>query len=101
MKKERLRGARAILPFHRIKHRFNSSTHFLHTPSSRFSHGSLLNHTLLQPDFEFLFYIVLLSSKILVLFGWELGAGNSNGEGERYFQSVVREERQARYLGDV
>ena len=70
VKKERLRGAQAILPFHRIKHRFYSFTHFLHTPSSRFSHGSLLNHTLLQPDFEFLFYIVLLSSKIFVLFGW-------------------------------
>ena len=89
VKKERLRGARAILPFHRIEYTFYSLTHFAHTASIKFLHGSLLNHALLQPDFEFLLYIALLRSKILVLFGWELGAGNSNREGKRYFQSVV------------
>ena len=77
VKKERLRGARANVPIHRIKHTFNSLTHFLHTASIKFSHGSLPDHILLQPEFEFLFYIVLLSSKILVLFGWDLEAGNS------------------------
>ena len=93
MKKERLRGAKAVLPFHRIEYTFYSSIHFAHTASIKFLHGSLLNHALLQPDFEFLLYVALLEvklkSKILVLFGWELGAGNSNREGKRYFQPVV------------
>ena len=91
VKKERLSGARAILPFHRIEYTFYSLTHFAHTASIKFLHGSLLNHALLQPDFEFLLYVALLTSKILVLFGWELGAGNSNREGKHYFQSVVLE----------
>ena len=37
-------------------------TQFLQTSASKFSHGSLPNHTLLQAEFEFLFYIVLLRS---------------------------------------
>ena len=31
------------------------STQFLHTSASKFSNGSLPKHTLLQPEFEFLF----------------------------------------------
>ena len=37
-------------------------TQFLQTSASKFSHGSLPNHTLLQAEFEFLFYIALLRS---------------------------------------
>ena len=50
---------------------------FLHTSASKFSHGRLPNHSLLPAKFEFLFYIVLLRSKILVLFSWDFQAGNS------------------------
>ena len=50
---------------------------FLHTSASKFSHGRLPNHSLLPAEFEFLFYIVLLRSKILVLFSWDFQAGNS------------------------
>ena len=52
-------------------------TQFLHTSANKFSHGSLPKHTLLQPEFEFLFYIVLQRNKNLVLFGWDFQAGNS------------------------
>ena len=50
---------------------------FLHTSASKFSHGRFPNHSLLPAEFEFLFYIVLLRSKILVLFSWDFQAGNS------------------------
>ena len=74
--KERLRGRRflfcTVIKISKIRF-----TQFLQTSASKFSHGSLPNHTLLQAEFEFLFYIALLRNKILVLFGWDLGAGNS------------------------
>ena len=54
---------------------------FLHTSASKFSHGRLPNHSLLPAEFEFLFYIVLLRSKILVLFSWDFPAGNSKFSG--------------------
>ena len=50
---------------------------FLHTTASKLLHGSLPKHILLQPEFEFLFYIVLQRSKLLVLFSWDFQAGNS------------------------
>ena len=52
-------------------------TQFLYTSSSKFLLKTLPTYCLLQPMPNFLSFIVPLRSKILVLFGWDLGAGNS------------------------
>ena len=52
-------------------------TQFLHTSSSKFLLKTLPIYCLLQPKAVLLSFIVPLGSKILVLFGWDLGAGNS------------------------
>ena len=52
-------------------------TQFLHTSSSKFFLRALPRHYMLQPMLNILFYIALLSSKILVLFGLDFRAGNS------------------------
>ena len=50
----------------------------LHTSASKFLLRAPPVFYLLQPRLNFLFYIVLLiRNKILVLFGWNLEAGNS------------------------
>ena len=52
-------------------------TQFLHTSSSKFFLRALPRYYMLQPMLNILFYIALLSSKILVLFGLDFRAGNS------------------------
>ena len=52
-------------------------TLLLHTSASKFLLRAPPVYYLVHPRLNFLFYIVLLRNKILVLFGWDLGAGNS------------------------
>ena len=52
-------------------------TQFLHTSASNFFLRAFPRYYMLQPMLNFLFYIPLLSSKILVLFGLDSRAGNS------------------------
>ena len=51
-------------------------TQFLHTSASKFLLKTLPVYWLLQPKPDFLSFIVPVRSKILVLSGWDLGAGN-------------------------
>ena len=60
-----------------IKIRKIQFTQFLHTSASKFFLRALPRYYMLQPMLNILFYIALLSSKILVLFGLDFRAGNS------------------------
>ena len=60
-----------------IKIRKIQFTQFLHTSASKFFLRALPRYYMLQPMLDILFYIALLSSKILVLFGLDFRAGNS------------------------
>ena len=74
--KERLRGRRflfrTVIKISKIKF-----TQFLHKSASKFFLRALPRYYMLQPMLNILFYIALLSSKILVLFGLDFRAGNS------------------------
>ena len=63
-----------------IKIRKIQFTQFLHTSASKFFLRALPRYYMLQPMLRILFYIALLSSKILVLFGLDSRAGNSKFE---------------------
>jgi len=52
-------------------------TQFLHTYASKLFLRALPRYYMFQPMLNILFYIALLSSKILVLFGLHFRAGNS------------------------
>ena len=60
-----------------IKIRKIQFTQFLHTSASKFFIRALPRYYMLQPILDILFYIALLSNKILVLFGLDFRAGNS------------------------
>ena len=60
-----------------IKIRKIQFSQFLHTSASKFFLRALPRYYMLQPMLNILFYIALLSSKILVLFGLDFRAGNS------------------------
>ena len=60
-----------------IKIRKIQFTQFLHTSASKFFLRALPRYYMLQPILDILFYIALLSNKILVLFGLDFRAGNS------------------------
>ena len=60
-----------------IKVRKIQFTQFLHTSAYKFFLRALSRYYILQPMLKILFYIALLSSKILVLFGLDSRVGNS------------------------
>ena len=60
-----------------IKIRKIQFTQLLHTSASKFFLRALPRYYMLQPMLNILFYIALLSSKILVLFGLDSRAGDS------------------------
>ena len=60
-----------------IKIRKIQFTQFLHTSASKFFIRALPRYYMLQPILDILFYIALLSNKILVLLGLDFRAGNS------------------------
>ena len=60
-----------------IKIRKIQFTQFLHTSASKFFIRALPRYYMLQPILDILFYIALLSNKILVLLGLDFREGNS------------------------